>query len=311
MKNFLIATTALVASAGIASAEFSMTAKAKLSYGNYGTGLHNNDAATDTNSVSGEADTAAGTRTWGSEADLVVSMTGGGDTVSYSAALEIDENGAPSAGPVSISTGNVTLTYDANDIGDMTTVGADGEDDNIDDLKVAYAGNGITASYSTDLDSADNAYEVNLGYAADGVSFGIETNGTDAKVSAGYSLGDLAVAVSANNAATRLWDASVAYTVAGATVTVATDEASVATAAISTTLNGLALSAKTGGDNELSVGYTAGDLGFALGYDSGQAGKFGDEAQTTVVIDYAVDGMGFQLKANDQSEMELSTSLSF
>jgi len=306
MKNVLFATTALVASAGIASAEFSMTAKAKLVYGNYGTGIFNNAPTTGQTAAS----TAAGDRKWGSEADLVVSMSGGGDTVSYSAALEIDENGAPSAGPLSIATGGVTITYDANDIGDMTTAGADGEDDNIDDLKVAYAGNGITASYSVDL--ADNAYEVNLGYAAEGVSLGLETNGTDAKVSAGYTLGDLAVAVSANNAATRLWDASVAYTIAGGTtVTVATDEASVATAAVSTTLNGLSVTAKTGGDNELSVGYAAGDLGFKLGYDTGNAAKFGDEAQTTVVVDYKIDGLGLQFKANNQSEMEISTSLSF
>ena len=38
MKNFLFATSALVASAGIASADFSMSATAKLTYGNYGTG---------------------------------------------------------------------------------------------------------------------------------------------------------------------------------------------------------------------------------------------------------------------------------
>ncbi|MDG1103287.1 MAG: hypothetical protein P8N75_07925 [Ascidiaceihabitans sp.] len=307
MKNFLFATSALVASAGIASADFSMSATAKLTYGNYGTGHSRAGDATDNSAAPSTA--AAPKRAWNSEADVDVTMTGGGDTVSYSATLELDE-GATAAGAISISTGGITVKYDKNDIGGITKTGNDGTDSNLGDIMVSYAGNGITASYEEDLDGTAG-YEIIAGYAADGVSLGLKTNGTVSELSAGYTLGDLAVAVSANNEAVRKWDASVAYTIADATVTVATDEASVATAAVSTTLNGLALTAKTGGDNELSIGYAAGDLGFLLSYDTGNKGHFGDEAQTTVVIDYAIDGLGFQLKANDQSEMEISSSLSF
>ncbi|MDB0052660.1 hypothetical protein N9F04_02870 [Ascidiaceihabitans sp.] len=307
MKNFLFATTALVASAGIASADFSMSATAKLTYGNYGTGHSRAGDATDNSAALSTA--AAPKRAWSSEADVDVTMTGGGDTVSYSATLELDET-KNAAGALSISTGGITVKYDKNDIGGITETGKDGTDSSMGDIMLSYAGNGLTASYEEDLDGT-GGYEVIAGYTVDGVSLGLETNGTISKLSAGYTLGDLAVAASANNKAVREWDASVAYTIADATVTVATDEKSVATAAVSTTLNGLALTAKTGGDNELSVGYSAGDLGFSLAYDTGNAGHFGDEAQTTVVIDYAIDGLGFQLKANDQSEMELSTSLSF
>ena len=304
MKNVLFATTALVASAGIASAEFAMSASAKLSYGNYGTGIYNNDTS------SGAASTEAGVSTWGSEADVVVSMTGGGDTVSYSAALEIDEAGSPSAGPVSITTGGVTVKYDANDISDITNSGADGEDDNQGDIKVSYAGGGLSASYAADLDDAtDLGYVVNLGYTEGDVSLGLETDGTTSEVTVGYTMGDIAFAANADNAST--WDVSVAYTMGASTITVATDEASVATVALATTLNGLALTAKTGGDNEFSIGYAADAFGFAVAYDSGNSAKFGDEAETTLVVDYAIDGMGFQLKANNQSEMEISSSLSF
>jgi outer membrane protein OmpU len=306
MKNFLFATSALVASAGIASADFSMSATAKLTYGNYGTG-HSRAGDATVNATPSTA--AAPARKWLSEADVDVTMTGGGDTVSYSATLEIAENGLD-AGALSISTGGITVKYDANAIGGITKTGFDGTDSDLGDIMVSYAGNGITASYEEDLDGTAG-YEIIAGYAADGVSLGLKTNGTVSELSAGYTLGDLAVAVSANNETVRKWDASVAYTIADATVTVATDEASVATAAVSTTLNGLALTAKTGGDNELSIGYAAGDLGFLLSYDTGNKGHFGDEAQTTVVIDYAIDGLGFQLKANDQSEMEISSSLSF
>jgi outer membrane protein OmpU len=303
MKNVLFATTALVASAGIASAEFAMSASAKLSYGNYGTGIFNNAGVVGT----------AGDSSWGSEADVVVSMTGGGDTVSYSAALEIDEAGSPSAGPVSITTNGVTVKYDANDISDITNSGADGEDDNQGDIKISYAGGGLSASYAADLDDAagetDLGYVVNLGYAEGDMSLGLETDGTTTEVAVGYTMGDIAFAANADNAST--WDVSVAYTLGDSTITVATDEAAVATVALATSLNGLALSAKTGADNEFSVGYAADAFGFAIAYDSGNSAKFGDEAETTLVVDYAVDGMGFQLKANNQSEMEISSSLSF
>ena len=315
MKNILLASTALIVSAGFAAADTAMSASAKLTYGNYGTGT-----------AAGAAD-----QSFSSEADVDIKMTGGGDTVSYSAALELDESGSAAAA-LTLSTGGVTLTYDKNDISDIADAGADGEDDNRADIKIAYAGNGFTASYAADLDDdvaavaavahsatapasaavaayANRGYAINLGYAAGDMSVGLETDGTDSEVTVGYTMGDVAFAANANNASA--WDVSVAYTLGDSTITVATDDDSVATVALATTLNGLALSAKTGGDNEFSVGYAADAFGFAIAYDSGNSAKFGDEAETTLVVDYAIDGMGFQLKANNQSEMEISSSLSF
>jgi outer membrane protein OmpU len=300
MKNILLASTALIVSAGFAAADTAMSASAKLTYGNYGTGT-----------AAGAAD-----QSFSSEADVDITMTGGGETVSYTAALELDESGSAAAA-LTLSTSGITLTYDKNDISDIAdavnadgTVAADGEDNNQGDIKIAYAGGGVTASYAADLDDAtDMGYVVNLGYAAGDMSMGLETDGTTSEVSVGYTMGDIAFAANADNAST--WDVSVAYTMGASTITVATDEASVATVALATTLNGLALSAKTGGDNEFSVGYAADAFGFAIAYDSGNSTKFGDEAETTLVVDYAIDGMGFQLKANNQSELELSTSLSF
>ena len=296
MKNILLASTALIVSAGFAAADTAMSASAKLTYGNYGTGT-----------AAGAAD-----QSFSSEADVDITMTGGGETVSYTAALELDESGSAAAA-LTLSASGVTLTYDANDISDITNSGADGEDDNQGDIKISYAGGGITASYASDLDTAvgetDLGYLVALGYAAGDMSVGLETDGTTSEVSVGYTMGDIAFAANADNADT--WDVSVAYTMGASTITVATDEASVATLALATTLNGLALGAKTGGDNEFSVGYAADAFGFAIAYDSGNSAKFGDEAETTLVVDYAIDGMGFQLKANNQSELELSTTLSF
>jgi len=305
MKNILLASTALIVSAGFAAADTAMSASAKLTYGNYGTGLS-----------AGAAD-----QSFSSEADVDITMTGGGDTVSYTAGLELDESGEAQAA-LTLSAAGVTLTYDKNAIGDIADAlnAADGEDDDRGDIKIAYAGNGITASYVADLDDdlaavgsavaePNRGYVVNLGYAEGDVSLGLETDGATSEVTVGYSMGDIAFAANADNAST--WDVSVAYTLGDSTVTVATDEASVATVALATSLNGLALTAKTGGDNEFSVGYAADAFGFAIAYDSGNTAKFGDEAETTLVVDYAIDGMGFQLKANNQSEMEISSSLSF
>jgi hypothetical protein len=144
MKNILLASTALIVSAGFAAADTAMSASAKFTYGNYGTG------------------TAAGTsyRAFNSEADVDITMTGGGDTVSYSAALELDEGGNAAAA-LTVSTSGVTVTYDANDISDITSTGADGEDDNEGDIKVSYAAGGLTASYAADINTATD-----LGYVA-------------------------------------------------------------------------------------------------------------------------------------------------
>jgi len=309
MKNILLASTALIVSAGFAAADTAMTASAKLTYGNYGTGT-----------------AAGGDRAFSSEADVDITMTGGGDTVSYSATLELDES-KNAQGALTIATSGVTLTYDANDLGladgnqgDGVTATADGEDDSYGDIKIAYAGNGFTASYAADMDKdvaaaagvtayVNRGYVVNLGYAEGDMSLGLETDGTTSEVTVGYTLGDIAFAANADNADT--WDVSVGYTLGVSTITAATDEDSVATLALATTLNGLAVTAKTGGDNEFSVGYAADGLGFALAYDSGNSAKFGDEAETTLVVDYAIDGMALQLKANNKSELEVSTGLSF
>ena len=54
-----------------------------------------------------------------------------------------------------------------------------------------------------------------------------------------------------------------------------------------------------------------GDLTFGATYDSGNAGDFGDEAETIVNASYAVDGATFAAKANDQDEVEVSVSFAF
>ena len=185
MKNILLASTALIVSAGFAAADTAMSASAKLTYGNYGTGI-----------LAGSA------KSWTQEANVNIAMTGGGDTVSYTAALELDETKNAQAA-LTISASGVTLAYDVNDLGladgfkeDGVTATADGEDDSYGDIKISYAGNGLTASYAADLDSvSDRGYVINLGYAEGDMSLGLETDGTTSEVTVGYTMGDIAFAV--------------------------------------------------------------------------------------------------------------------
>ena len=145
MKKVLLTTTAVVFTAGFVSAgDMSMSGAIKLTYGGFGTG-----SAPDT-----------GGESFTSEADLDIAATSAGGNITMTGTLELDENGG-AAGPVSISTGALTFTYDANDLGALArTNAADGEDDNYGDYSVAFSAGGIGVTYTKDQESSDNAMSV-------------------------------------------------------------------------------------------------------------------------------------------------------
>ena len=294
MKNVLLATTALVFTAGFAAAEVTTSATAKLTYGNYG-----------------EGDKAGTTRAFSQEADVDFTMSGEASGIAYTAGLELDEGGEAAAA-ITMSAAGMTVVYDANSLSDITEEDADtGEDNDVADWKVSYANGGITASYANDTEG--DAYVATAGYAAGDLTLGLETDGTTNTVSVGYTMGNIAIAVSGADDDT--WDASATYAMGETTVTVAADESDVYSVGVSTNLNGLSLTARQEfeGDDEteFSIGYTMGDITVAVASDSGQAGKFGDEAETTLVVDYDLGGIALQFKANDQEEMEASAAFTF
>ena len=101
MKKVLLTTTAVAFAAGMASAgDMSMSGSVKLTYGGFGTG----------------SKAAAAKEDFTSEADLDIAATSAGGGISMSGTLELDEGGA-AAGPVTISSGALSLTYDKNDMG--------------------------------------------------------------------------------------------------------------------------------------------------------------------------------------------------
>jgi len=313
MKKVLLTSTALVMTAGVAAAEMSMSAGAKLTYGNFGTGDFRSNGA---------AGATAPDATWNSEADLDIAGSGGGGTLTYSATLELDEAGQD-AGAFSISSGGLTFVYDADDIGGLTVAGADGEDDSTGDYSVSYSAGGLSASYETDTTSEDTL--INLGYAMGDLTIGLELSENDnaqggdatATTSVGYVMGAATISLDADDADD--WDASVAYVSGNTTMTVAADEESIYSVALAYAAGDMTFTARQefGGtadadsETEFGITYAAGDLSFGLKYDSGDEGDYGDEAETVVNMSYAVDGATIAAKGNDQDEVEVSVAFSF
>ena len=247
-----------------------------------------------------------------------------------SGTLEIDESGDPSAGPVTISSGAFSLTYDENDIGGLNqTNAADGEGDNYGDYKIAYSAGGIGFSYERDNDSSDNVTAVT--YAAGALSLSMTSSDeTSADTSAGlakgvaktvigatYVTGPYTISLSGDDQATQEWDASVAMVSGDTTVTVAADEAEVMKVSIGYSAGNMAVTASQefNGDDEteFTVSYTEGALTFGATYDSGQGTTphYGDEAQLVVSAGYTDGDVTVAAKGNDQDEMEVSVSFAF
>ena len=313
MKKVLLTTTAVAFAAGMASAgDMSMSGSIKLTYGGFGTG----------------SKAAAAKEDFTSEADLDIAATSAGGGITMSGTLEIDE-GATAAGPVTISSGSLSLTYDKNDMGALAlTNPTDGEDDNYGDYSVSFSAGGVGMTYTRDQESSDNAIAVT--YSAGALSLSMtsldETKGATGltaatvattTVGATYVTGPYTIALSGNDKATQEWDASVAMVSGDTTVTVAADETETMKVAIGYTAGSMSLSASQefNGDDEteFSVSYTEGALTFGAAYDSGQGktAHYGDEAQLVLNASYTDGDVTVAAKGSDQDEMEVSVSFAF
>jgi outer membrane protein OmpU len=328
MKNVLLATTAIALTAGYAAADVSYSASAKLSYGNFGTGT-------------------AATAKYGysNETDFTVTGSGEASGISYSASMTIDEDAASNAqGAFSMSASGFTYSYDANDFGGLVDTGADGEDDDAGDWKLSYAGNGISASYEVD-EEQPGRYDLILGYTANGLSVGLHASDDDGDnsaqttvgnaafvaandpdasavntVSIGYTMGALTVSYKADDKTPQDYDASASYTIGGTVITAATDENEQHSIGISTTVGGVGITARTeqdvkgtsaGAESEFGLTYTMGAVSIAYARDTGQNGKFGDEAETVTSITYDLGGITLHAKGTDKEETEVSAAFTF
>jgi hypothetical protein len=319
MKKVLLTTTAMAFAASMVSAgDMSMSGSVKLTYGSFGTGTV----------------AATGGDDFTSEADLDIAATSAGGNITMSGTLEIDET-ATAAGPISISSGALTFTYDNNDIGALALAGADGEDDNYGDYSVAFAAGGIGVTYVKDQDSSDNSMAVTYsagalslsltaldetGAVATGNPTTITTAGVKkTTVGATYVTGPYTIAVSGDDQTDQDWDASVAMTTGDTTITVAADETNMMSVGIAYTNGAMTVSARqefnnAAGDDsetEVSLSYTDGALTFSAASDSGQSGHYGDEAELLLSAAYTDGDVTVAAKGTDQDEMEVSVTFAF
>jgi len=313
MKKVLLTTTAIAFASSMASAgDMAMSGAIKLTYGSFGTGT-----------------AAVATESFTSEADLDIAATSAGGNISMTGTLELDESGAAS-GPVTISTGALTFTYDANDLGALAIAptGGDGEDDNYGDYSVAFAAGGIAVSYTKDQETSDNAMSV--AYSAGALSLSLATLDETATavgtgglqkttIGATYVTGPYTIALSGDDqvGAAQDWDASVAMANGDTTVTLATDETSVVSVGIGYTNGAMTLGARqefndpTDDETEISISYTDGALTFGAAMDSGDTGKYGDEAEMVISAGYVDGDVTVAAKGTDQDEMEVSVTFAF
>ena len=321
MKKVLLTTTAVVFTAGFASAgDMSMSGAIKLTYGSFGTGTAAGAAVDD----------------FASEADLDIAATSAGGNISMSGTLELDESGS-AAGPVTISTGALTFTYDTNDMGALAVAptNGDGESDSYGDYSVAFSAGGVGVTYTKDQETSDNVMAVS--YAAGALSLSLtsidETNGPtdvtgglqygsgDVKTTIGatYVTGPYTIAISGDDQDDQDWDASVAMASGDTTITVAADETEMMSVGIAYSSGAMSISARQEFNNpnsaddetEFGLSYTEGALTFGANYDSGQSGKYGDEAELVLSAGYTDGDVTVAAKGTDRDEMEVSVTFAF
>jgi hypothetical protein len=321
MKKVLLTTTAVVFTAGFVSAgDMSMSGAIKLTYGAFGTG------------------TAAGAATddFTSEADLDIAATSSGGNITMTGTVEIDETSEVSPGPVTISSGAMTFTYDANDLGALAIAptGGDGEDDNYGDYSVSFAAGGVGVTYTADQETSDNAMAVTYSgggalslslTALDESNTAIATGVKKTTIGATYVTGPYTIALSGDDQDTQNWDASVAMASGDTTITIASDESEMMSVGIAYTAGSMSLSARQEFNNtdsaddetEFGVSYTEGALTFGAAYDSGQSGgatpkvSYGDEAELVISASYTDGDVTMAAKGTDQDEMEVSVTFAF
>jgi hypothetical protein len=316
--------------AGYAAADVSYSASAKLSYGNFGEEFQAGAAGVQGVEGTTNVGTAGTGYGYSNTFDFVVSGSGEAGGVAYSGSMTIDETTPGNAlGAFSMSSNGLSYTYDANDLGGLVgDTAATSLEESEGDWKIAYAANGFSAGYEVD-EEVEGRSLTTLGYAANGLSIGLEVKDNDGNgtasdtintVSVGYTMGAMSVSYDADDQATQNYDAKVTYTMGGTVLSAGTDEIESHYVGITTTVGGMALTARSETDgntaadtaeNELSISYTMGALTIAYAKDTGDVGKYGDEAETLTTLTYDLGGVTLVAKGNDQDETEVSAAFSF
>jgi len=257
MKKLLIASTALVATAGMAAADITIT-------GHAAAGIHSglDDVSTTSNTTDIASDGVY------SNAGVDFTMTGATDNgISFSASVNIDagteidagdfefdgaDGGTAGLGSVSMTGSFGTLTFDDAGIdnlydGDFTAA----------DVSYSTTVGAVSLSVASDLAGAADGNSMSAGYAASGMTFTLAASeaaaGTSSSLSVAYALND-------------------SVSVTGKTDQGAGAE-SVQTITAATTLNGVSVSVSSANNStwDVDLGYTAGGYALTYGVDETDA----------------------------------------
>ena len=338
MKKLLIASTALVATAGMASADITISGHAAAGiYSGLGNadGVAANVAGTaskdytaislagvvthyaDTKTAHGATTDVALTGTNGVAANTAaVAETFSGDGIYSNAGVDFTMTGATDNG-ISFS---ASVNIDAGteiDAGDFEFDGADGGTAGLGSVSMTgtfgtltFDDGGIDNLYNGDYTSADVSYSTTVGAISLSVAHDTAGVAQANSMSAGYSASGMAFTLAASEAAAGTSASlSVAYalndsvSVTGKTDQVAGAE-SVQTITASTTLNGVsvALSSANNSTWDVDLGYTAG--GFALTYGVDETDGWTATASTAL-------GGGATFAAGVSSDDEMYAGVSF
>jgi hypothetical protein len=132
-------------------------------------------------------------------------------------------------------------------------------------------------------------------------------------------------ATTATNPVGNHYDAKITYTMGDTVLSAGTDEVESHYVGLTTSVAGLSLTMRSEQDskkkadgslyasseNEVSLSYTMGALTVAYAKDTGDTGKFGDEAETLTTLTYDLGGVKLVAKGNDMDETEVSAAFSF
>jgi len=266
MKKVLLATTALVLSAGIASAEISFSGSAAAGIGrDAASALQGYDDGEFHVYNSGTIDIAASTETANG---LTIGVS---TSVSFGNSFAFDDGGFESndgtigAPTLTLSGSGVTLTFADDGVDHLYS------DDYAGDVGLAYSSDALSAALVYDLDNdgvhgtewsangsftasgatvsvaldSNDAYNLGVAYTAGAVSASVATDNdgtvTVNTVTLGYSAEGMSASVEINDDDT--WSVEGGYSANGMGITVSTDDASAWSATASYDLGGASLDA--------------------------------------------------------------------
>jgi len=278
MKKVLLTSTALVMTAGVAAAEMNMTASAKLTYGNFGTGNYRAGYSQPLNgtTVGGAAAAIPGIAYTSTTADATIAGDG-----TYTAADQTAGNEAralEAAKAASTGASEEKADIDAMNLNRaLRQLTPDSAWSSEADLNVAGSGGGGNIQYTASLELDEGSAGVGpVTITSGGITFKYDANDAGTLVSTG-----------ADGEDDKTGDYIVSYAAGGLSASYEMDTAV--------------------DDNEIKVGYTAGDLTIGLTLDEND-GTTAGTAVTTTSVGYNMGDMAINVSADDADAYDVSVA---